>query len=244
MSTDAKDDKYDKALQQNRNDKVVILFGFLQAWKLPDVDELKAAIVICCSAFSMLMSAGLVSNQFGFDRSGFRAFVLSPIRRDRILLARNLAIAPFILAQSILFALAISMFFGLALDKVLCAAFLTMAILPSFGLLMNVMSIVTPFALAPGSMQPQQFNFVPVVISLGLSMLLPVIVIVSLIPLGIEWLIDLGVESTRGVPIALILSAFWIWMNVAFYRIALGWQGKLLAKREKEILRVVTSKVE
>ena len=29
MSTDAKDDKYDKALQQNRNDKVVILFGFL-----------------------------------------------------------------------------------------------------------------------------------------------------------------------------------------------------------------------
>ena len=72
-----------------------ILFGALQAWKIPAVDELKAGLVVVASAVTMLMAAGLISNQFGFDRTGFRAFGLSPLRRDSILLAINIANAPF-----------------------------------------------------------------------------------------------------------------------------------------------------
>jgi hypothetical protein len=35
-----------------------------------------------------------MSNMFGLDRGGFRALVLSPMPRHRILLARNLAMLP------------------------------------------------------------------------------------------------------------------------------------------------------
>lgn len=221
-----------------------ILFGVLQAWTIPPVEELKAALVVAASALSMLMAAGLISNQFGFDRTGFRAFVLLPIRRDRILLARNFAIAPFLLVQSTLLAIAVSFYFGFAFDKLLCSVFLTAAMLPSFCLLMNLMSILTPFPLAAGSIQPQQLNFIPILTNIGLSMFLPLIVGFTLIPLGIEWLIDQFVSSTRWVPFALLLSIPWVVIGIWLYAIVIRWQGKLLARREQEILRVVTSKAE
>lgn len=221
-----------------------LLFGVLQVWKMPPIDELKAGMVVVASAVSMLMAAGLISNQFGFDRSGFRAFVLSPIRRERILLARNLAVAPFLLVQSVLLAIAMSFYFGFAFDKLLCAILLTAAMLPAYCLLMNLMSILTPFPLAAGSIQPQQFNFIPMITNLGLSMFLPVIVGVTLIPLGVEWLIDHWVSATIGVPFALLLSIPWVGISIWLYALAIPWQGKLLAKREQAILLVVTSKSE
>ena len=39
----------------------------------------------------------LLQNQFGFDRSGFRAFVLSGVSRREILLGKNLGVAPIFL---------------------------------------------------------------------------------------------------------------------------------------------------
>jgi len=116
--------------------------------------------------------------------------------------------------------------------------------LPSFCLLMNLMSILTPFPLAAGSIQPQQLNFIPILTNIGLSMFLPLIVGFTLIPLGIEWLIDQFVSSTRWVPFALLLSIPWVVIGIWLYAIVIRWQGKLLARREQEILRVVTSKAE
>ncbi len=221
-----------------------ILFGALQAWKIPPVDELKAGLVVVASAVTMLMAAGLISNQFGFDRTGFRAFVLSPIRRERILLARNIAIAPFLLIQSTLLAIAVCFYFGLPFDKLLSAVILTAAMLPTFCLLMNLMSILTPFALAAGSIQPQQLNFIPLMTNMGLSMFMPIIVGFTLMPLGLEWLLDQAVVSSRWFPFALLLSVPWVGFSFWLYAIVIPWQGKLLARREQEILRVVTSKAE
>ena len=221
-----------------------ILFGALQAWKIPQVDELKAGLVVVASAVTMLMAAGLISNQFGFDRTGFRAFVLSPIRRDRILLARNIAIAPFLLIQAGLLATAVSFYFGLPFDKLFCAVILTAAMLPTFCLLMNLMSILTPFALAAGSIQPQQLNFIPLMTNMGLSMFMPIIVGFTLMPLGLEWLLDQAVVASRWFPFALLLSVPWVGFSFWLYAKVIPWQGKLLSRREQEILRVVTSKAE
>jgi hypothetical protein len=221
-----------------------ILFGALQAWKIPHVDELKAGLVVVASAVTMLMAAGLISNQFGFDRTGFRAFVLSPIRRDRILLARNIAIAPFLLIQAGLLATAVSFYFGLPFDKLFCAVILTAAMLPTFCLLMNLMSILTPFALAAGSIQPQQLNFIPLMTNMGLSMFMPIIVGFTLMPLGLEWLLDQAVVASRWFPFALLLSVPWVGFSFWLYAKVIPWQGKLLSRREQEILRVVTSKAE
>ena len=40
----------------------------------------------------------LMANQFGFDRDGFRVFVLSAARRRDILLGKNLSFAPIVWA--------------------------------------------------------------------------------------------------------------------------------------------------
>src|SRR5215218_7061767 len=44
------------------------------------------------AAFVLVLGmAGPMGNQFGFDRAGFRAFVLSPVLRRSILMGKNLA---------------------------------------------------------------------------------------------------------------------------------------------------------
>jgi len=221
-----------------------ILFGVVQAWQLPPIDELKAAIVVGFSACSMFITSGMLGNLFAYDRAGFRAFVLSPIRRDRILLARNLATAPFLLLQTFLLALAFAIFFGMALDKLLCSVLLSAAILPLYCVLTNAMSILTPFPLAAGSIQPKQFNLVPVLFSLVLSMFMPAITGLALLPLGLEWLLERHFPRFAVLPIALILSIPWLIVSILAYRWLIPWEGKLLAKREKELLKVVTSKIE
>src|SRR6185436_8344047 len=45
-------------------------------------------------AFMLFMTASILGNQFGFDRSGFRALVLCPAPRKDILLGKNLTMAP------------------------------------------------------------------------------------------------------------------------------------------------------
>ena len=43
----------------------------------------------------------IVGNQFGFDRSGFRVFVLCPVPRREILLGKNLSVLPLALVLSL-----------------------------------------------------------------------------------------------------------------------------------------------
>ena len=221
-----------------------VLLGVLHAMELPRIDELKAAIIVGFTACSLFITSGLLGNYFAYDRAGFRAFVLSPIQRKRILLGRNLATAPFLLMQSLLLALAIGIYFGMAIDKMLCAVILSATMLPLYFLLTNLMSILTPFPLAAGSIQPKQFNLIPVLFSLVLSMFMPAITVLALVPLGLEWLIDRGFPGLEFVPIAFLMSLPWLIVSIWFYRWLLTWEGKLLASREKEILRVVTSKIE
>lgn len=221
-----------------------LLFGVLQAWELPKIDELKAAIVVGFSACCLFISSGMLGNLFAFDRAGFRAFVLSPVPRHRILLGRNLATVPFLFLQTILMALAIGIYFGISIDKFLSAILLSACILPPFCLLTNVMAIVTPFPLAAGSVQPKQFNLLPILFSLALSMLMPAMTGLALMPLGVEWLLDRFIKSTTFVPFAFLLSIPWLMGSLFLYRWLLPWEGKLLANREKELLRIVTSKIE
>ncbi len=221
-----------------------ILFGFLQAMELPKIDELKAAIVVGFSGCSLFITSGMLGNLFAYDRAGFRGFVLSPIRRERILLGRNLATAPLLLLQTFLLALAIGIFFGMAIDKLLCSIILSASILPLYGLLTNLMSILTPFPLAAGSIQPKQFNLVPILFSLVLSMFMPAITLFALLPLGLEWTLDRYFPIAAMVPFAFLLSIPWLAASLFLYRWLLPWEGKLLANREKELLRIVTSKCE
>ncbi|MCF7962387.1 MAG: hypothetical protein K9M08_16745 [Pirellula sp.] len=221
-----------------------VMFGALQSIDLPKVDELKASMIVGFSALVLLISTGVLGNQFGYDRAGFRAFVLSPVRRDHILLGRNIAAIPVALLQTICLTLSIGFFFGLAIDKVFASVLLSSSLLPPCLLLFNLMSILTPFPLAAGSMQPKHFDLVPVLLSMLLSMILPLITLVALFPIGIEWVVERYLLKTSVLPIALILSVVWLAGSMLLYRWLLPYEGRLFARREKELLRIVTSKIE
>jgi hypothetical protein len=112
-----------------------------------------------------------------------------------------------------------------------------------FCLLANVVSILTPMPMAAGSVQPTGVKLVPVLMQMLLMMLYPILLLPTLLPAGLEVLLA-ELNVVRGVPIALPLAVLVLVGVVAFYRLVVTWEGRLLAAREQTILGIVTSKVE
>src|SRR5262249_12098299 len=91
--------------------------------------------------FSM---AQLLGNQFGFDRGGFRVFVLSPASRRDILLGKNLALAPIALSMGAAAAVLIQILYPMRIDHFFALAprFVSMYLL--YCLAANALSMLAP----------------------------------------------------------------------------------------------------
>jgi ABC-2 type transport system permease protein len=184
-----------------------------------------------------------VGNQFGFDRAGFRVFVLSPAPRREILLGKNLAVAPIALTLCVIAVVAVQVLFPMRIDHFLAMfpQMVTMYLL--FCMLANLLSIYAPMAMAAGTMKPASTKMIPLLLNmlfmLGFSMAMGP----TMLPLGLEAGLD-ALGWVQGVPIALPLSILICAGVVTLYRIVLTWQGALLQAREQAILEVVTTKAE
>jgi hypothetical protein len=222
----------------------IIMLAFLRGKAIPENDYLKCLIVCGFAAFMLLMSCGVAGNTFGFDRAGFRTFVLSGMERWRVLLGKNLAHGTFIGILLLPILVSVGMYLGIAWYFGLCAILVVLTVLPMFALLMNLMAIYTPFPMGSGGIQPKNMDFMTVAVNLLLSSILPFILSLALIPIGIEWLIGYLVPTISWIPLAIPLSIATLAGSIFCYRSLIGWQGKLLQSREKEILRIVTSKLE
>src|SRR5207248_4705457 len=74
---------------------LVVVFGSMFLGRRGDPPEMVRPLMgFGAMATVLLGMVQLLGNQFGFDRSGFRVFVLCPARRRDILLGKNLAFAP------------------------------------------------------------------------------------------------------------------------------------------------------
>ena len=147
-----------------------------------------------------------MANQFGFDRDGFRVFVLSAARRRDILLGKNLAIAPVTLGMAAIVLLIIQCVCPLRLDHFLgmFPQFVSMFLL--FCMVMNLLSIYAPIYVPAGSFKAPNPKMTVVLLQLlTIMVLLPLTQAVTLIPLGAEILLGL-LGSGSGVPIFLLLS--------------------------------------
>lgn len=207
-------------------------------------DYLKLTIICGFSTFFLLVASGVAGNMFAYDRSGFRVFVLSGMDRTRILLGRNLAFAPLLGLLSTLCIVGFAILYGVSLRSTCLAMLTTLTMLPPYFLVMNLMAILTPFPLAVGSIQPKHFDFTTVVINVWLSMILPFILMVSMIPIGVYFFTNSFLPSMAWIPWEVFVGIGMSAASFGVYRLILPWQGQLLAKREKEMLRIVTSKVE
>ncbi len=193
----------------------------------------------------VLLIAGLqlLANQFGYDRAGFRAYVLSPALRRDILLGKNLAVAPLVLGLGLAAFAVIGAVFPMRIDHYpavvaqLVSAYLVLC------LVSNVLAILTPLPLAPGSLQPASVKAGPILLQMLVMPLLPLFTLPLLTPYGLEVLLDqLGVVT--GVPISLPLSLVVLALVGLLYRHAIRWQGDWLTTREQKVLEVVTSRAE
>jgi hypothetical protein len=224
---------------------VVVVLGGVTASSRGEVPALFRPLMAYGSGAMALVIAGLqlLANQFGYDRAGFRAYVLSPVPRRDVLLGKNLAVAPLILGLGVLAVAIVGAVYPMRIDHYpavllqLGGTYLVMCMLS------NVLSILTPIPLAPGSLQPASVKAGPVLMQMLLMPLLPVCVLPIMVPYGLEVLLD-QLDVVKGVPISLPLSFVVLLAVSLLYRQVIRWQGDWLATREQKILEVVTSRAE
>jgi hypothetical protein len=191
----------------------------------------------------LLTTTQVVGNQFGFDRGGFRVFVLSPATRRDILLGKNLAFAPLALGMGWLVLAVLQVLQPLRLEHLLAAVPQFVAMYLPFCLMANFLSILSPMPIRAGSFKAMNPKGTAILFHLAFAMLMPLVLAPALLPLGVEFVLE-ELGWVRGVPICLLLSLLECAGVVYVYRLTLDWQGDLLHARERRILELVATRAE
>jgi ABC-2 type transport system permease protein len=184
----------------------------------------------------------LMGNQFGFDRDGFRVFVLSPASRRDILLGKNLVFAPLVLGFAVIQLTIVQVVCPLGLDHFfgMFPHFVSMFML--FCIFTNLMSIYTPVHVAAGTLKPSNPKFSTVLLQMVMFLILfPLTQSPALLPLGIEALSNF-MGWTAGLPIYLLLCLVECAVVAVIYYFSLIWLGDLFQAREQKILDSVTKR--
>ncbi len=221
---------------------LVLIFGSMlltQAVNPPE--SLRPLLPFGAMGFVLLGMVQLVSNQFGFDRSGFRVFVLCPAPRREVLLGKNLAVAPLALGFGLLMTLLVEILYPMPWDYFLAALPQLLSMFLVFCMLANLLSIIGPLHVPAGSFRPSNFKATSFLSQIAFLMLFPIAVLPMLLP----WMIQEVLEAQGwavGVPVGLILAVLECAAVVFLYRLVLTGEGALLQLREQSILDVVAGK--
>lgn len=223
---------------------MVIVFGGIFASTRGEAPHSARPFMALGGAAVMLLSAvQLIGNQFGYDRAGFRALVLAPIPRREILLGKNLAVAPLSVGIGTLLVIIVGIAFPLRPDQYPAAMIQLAAAFLLFCLMANLLSILAPMPIAPGSMKASDVKLVPVLLQLCFLMLMPIVFLPAVLPIVAELILN-ELDVAEGWPISLALSLLLLVVVVLVYRKLITIEGEWLALREKKVLEVVTSKSE
>jgi hypothetical protein len=206
--------------------------------KMPDA--MKPFVVVLAMGVTLFMLVQFLGNQFGYDRQGFRAFVLSPMDRRWILLGKNLATWPVGGAFGLLL-------LGLMTYWLQLSLLLIGSALLQFGTLLllgsiagNLLSIMVPFRVEPGSMKPTKMPALAMVAMVFCQLLFPVVMLPVFVPPLAEYLWRIG-GGPDFIPVNLLLSLLLAALVAFLYLRTLGSLGQLLQSREIKILNTVTA---
>lgn len=224
---------------------MLILFGvmFFSGARPEPNEAVKPFIATGAMAFSVFTLVQFFANQFGFDRDAFRALMLSPAERRLILLGKNLACLPASAILALLVLGFISIRLHLSVPMILAALLQLVTILLLAATGGNLLSILAPWRIQPGSMKPTKMSgLATLTVVLRQFLFLPLISPVFVPPLA-GWLWQKAGLPVL-IPIDLILSlalataaAFIYWQTLQLF-------GRWLQHREIKILSVVTVEVE
>ena len=225
---------------------LVILFlgGMFFLRSAPELSEsAKPFVGPGMAAIVLFTLVQFVGNQFGLDRDGFRALVLAPSDRRLLLLGKNLAVVPVALVFGLLIVLGASLWLAMPWMVVLASVFQFVVMLMLLMVLGNLMSILVPYRIEPGTMKPSKL---PMLAMLGLMvayMLFPLMMLPAFLPplAAITWA---ALEWPSWVPVNLLLSLGLMIAVASGYWWSLTPLGELFARREHAILRRVTAGME
>jgi len=206
-------------------------------------DAAKPFVATAVVVFSMFLLVGFVANQFGFDRDGFRAYVLSPAERRLLLIGKNVAALPAAAASSTLLLIIVTIWLRLS-PIVFVAALLQLVV----GLLLaamvgNLLSILVPYRIQPGSMKPTKMPGLAMLVLVLSQMSLPL----ALTPAFLPPLAGYLSQRFGGPPASIVnlgLSLVLALGMALAYRMTLPPLGRLLSRRETKILATVSVDVE
>jgi hypothetical protein len=214
---------------------------FRSTLKMPEVAQ--PFMATGAVVFSVFMLVQFFANQFGLDRDGFRALILSPVERSLILLGKNLACLPVGAVFGAMLLLLIAVRLHLSPFVCVAALFQLAAVLLLAGMVGNLLSILVPYRIQAGSLKPTKLPGLAMLVLMLCHILFPV----AMAPVFVPPLAELLWRSAgwpRVVPVNLILSIALAGLTAIAYWQTLGPLGRLLRRRETRILGVVTVEVE
>jgi hypothetical protein len=225
---------------------LLVVFGalFSDASMRTSLSAFAPSVSLGATMLGLLSILQLIQNQFGLDRAGFRAFVLSPVPRAELLLGKNLATAPLglgiglvaLVASQFLFPADLAHFVGACLQ--LGSAYLLLCLVGNF------VSILGPMRLREGSMKAMNASFATIAWQVFSMFAIPLVLSPLAIPAAIDFLLSgswLGTPAwIRAFPLFPLLHALELVAVVLLYRWLLRRQGDLLQEREQHILDVLT----
>jgi hypothetical protein len=222
---------------------LLLVFGSLLLTKSMNLPAgLRPLLPFGAMSAVLLSMVQLTGNQFGFDRGGFRVFVLCPAPRRDILLGKNVAVAPLALGLGTLMVVVLQALYPMRLDHFLAFFPQMTSMYLLYCLPANLLSILAPLPIAAGTLKPANPRLIPVVFQIAFVFVFPPILGLTLLPLGLEALLaEAGLE---GVPVCLALSLLLTVGVVFLYRLGMAALGRLLQQREQRVLEAVTSKSE
>ena len=181
--------------------------------------------------YVFLITSALSANLFGYEAGGMRAYVLAPVARRTILAGKNLAV----FAVSLVFAVAVVavnalLYRDLTLRALLFTSLCFIFFAAAAATVGNWFSLRFPKRLQFG----KRMNASGVA---GL-LLLPAFLCIAAAPA----LAVLGGYAAQSLLVEYVILAAFAVAGVALYLLSLGRQGRLLAKRELDILEAVTGR--
>ena len=224
-----------------------IFLPFMVIWRGGDVTRIPETIKPFLGTFSVVMVLfmllQLVGNQFGCDRDGFRGLVLLPTPRDRLLFGKNLALLPLAAAVALIPFVVVSIFAKLSFVVVLATCLQFAAAFLLFCTIGNLTSILSPYRIAAGSLKPTKQSWQTTLVMLGLYGLFPLFSLPVFIPPALGWVAH-QFAGWPAAPVHLLAALGLLTAFLLLYRLTLQPMGRLLQRRETNILRAVTEVLE
>jgi ABC-2 type transport system permease protein len=178
-------------------------------------------------------------NQFGFDRDGFRALVLSGSKRSTVILAKTISLGVFLFALGTALIIAVGILFRASPLSVVAGVVQLVTVNMVFGVIGAFLSIIAPYRIPSGSLRPAKPSGKTFLIVFLSQLLLPVLILpvaaVDLASFGLSKWLGWSMEypCVLGSVLAAVLIGF-------LFKLCLEPLGRLLERREKQILLEVT----